>query len=261
MKSPYLKSKIFTFLAFALLMYAYVIPAVLTHNVVELNEEGKADKISSLAIKTWNFYNKGRYKSPNIPKEDAGDLKKLIEDDMEIGVATVPIWYVALEAPNYPKDAFPNGIPVYYHFDGFSGDVHERNTINHFIGMDPMKRGAPYLRTLAPYALVFVALLFVLYMVYDSKILDLLILIPVALPLIFLGFYSYWLYWFGHHMHDWGAFKIKPFMPTVFGDGKVAQFTTHSYPTTGFWILVAISVLSLLAIVSKKKARRLAQTA
>jgi hypothetical protein len=57
-------------------------------------------------------------------------------------------------------------------------------------------------------------------------------------------------------MHEWGAFKIKPFMPTVFGDGKVAQFTTHSYPTTGFWLLVAISVLSLLAIISKRKALR-----
>ncbi len=260
MNSSNLKSKIFTFIAFVLLMYAYVIPAVLTHNVVELNEVGKADKVSNLAVKTWNFYNKDRYKSPNIPKEDIGDLKKMMDDDMEISVATMPIWYVALEAPNYPKEAFPNGIPVYYHFDGFSGDVHEMNTINHFIGMDPMKRGAPYLRALAPYALVLVALLFVFYMLYDSKILDLLMLIPVALPVIFLGFYAYWLYWFGHHMHAWGAFKIKPFMPTVFGDGKVAQFTTHSYPTTGFWVLVAISVLSLLAIVSKKKARRLTET-
>ncbi len=261
MKNPYLKSKIFTLIAFLLLMYAFVIPAVLTHNVVELKEAGKGDKISSFTAKVWNFYNKGRYISPNIAKEDVGDLKKLIEDDMEIGVASMPIWYVALEAPNYPKDAFPNGIPVYYHFDGFSGDVHEMNTINHFIGMDPMKRGAPYLRAIAPYALVFVALLFILYMLYDSKILDLLMLIPVALPIIFLGFYAYWLYWFGHHMHSWGAFKIKPFMPTVFGDGKVAQFTTHSYPTTGFWILVAISILSLLAIISKRKARRLANKA
>ncbi len=78
MNSSKLKSKIFAFIAFALLMYAYVIPAVLTHNVVELIEEGKADKISSLTINTWNFYNNGRYKSLNIPKEDAGDLKKLI---------------------------------------------------------------------------------------------------------------------------------------------------------------------------------------
>ncbi len=253
------KSRIFTFLAFAILMYWFVIPAIFTHNVVELAEEGKADKIPAISYKMWDYYQKGRYVSPNTPKDAVGSLKKMIDSDAELSVATAPIWYVALEAPNYPKEAFPEGIPVYYHFDGFSGDVHEMNTINHFIGMDPMKRGAPYLRALAPYALIFVALLFVFYMLYDWKILDYLMLIPVALPFIFLGFYAYWLYWFGHHMHSWGAFKIKPFMPTVFGDGKVAQFTTHSYPSIGFWLLVAISVLSLLAIVSKNKARRLAQ--
>jgi len=255
MNKSLVKSKIFAFIALVLLLYFFVIPAVLTHNVVELKEEGKGDKISALTTKVWNYYNKNSYKSPTIPKDVAGNLQKLIEEDMEVGVATTPIWYVALEAPNYPKESFPNGIPVYYHFDGFSGDVFEMETINHFIGMDPMDRGAPYLRMLAPYALVFVAVLLVLFILYDnSKLLDLMMLIPISLPIIFIGFYSYWLYWFGHHMHDWGAFKIKPFTPTVFGDGKVAQFTTHSYPTTGFWLLVAISVLCLLALVSKKKA-------
>jgi len=259
MKSSLIKSRVFTLLALGILMYWFVIPAVLTHNVVELARVGKADKIPPISYKAWNYFQKGKYVSPNTPKEYAGDLKKMIENDMELSVATAPIWYVALEAPNYPKEAFPEGIPVYYHFDGFSGDVHEMNTINHFIGMDPMERGAPYLRAAAPYALVFVALLFVLYILYNSKILDILMLIPVTLPLIFLGFYSYWLYWFGHHMHEWGAFKIKPFMPTVFGDGKVAQFTTHSYPTIGFWLLLAISALSLLAILSKKKALKAAE--
>ena len=254
MNSSMKKSKIFAGLAFVLLMYFFVIPAVFTHNVVEMKKDGLGDELSPLSIKVWNYYNKGRYISPTIPKKIAGDLSKLIEQDMEVGVATTPIWYVALEAPNYPKEKFPNGIPVFYHFDGFSGDVFEMETINHFIGMDPMERGAPYLRAVAPYALVGVALLFVLFILYNSKILNLLMLIPVSLPIIFLGFYSYWLYWFGHHMHSWGAFKIKPFMPTVFGDGKVAQFTTHSYPTIGFWILLVISILSLLAIVSRKKA-------
>ncbi len=257
MNASLTKSRIFATLALGLLLYFFVIPAIFTHNVVELNEEGKADKISPLTYKVWNFYQKGRYVSPNTPKEDAGDLKKMIEDDAELSVATAPIWYVALEAPNYPKEAFPNGIPVYYHFDGFSGDVHEMNTINHFIGMDPMKRGAPYLRAIAPYALVFVALIFVYFILYNAKIFNLLMLIPVVLPLVFLGFYAYWLYWFGHHMHEWGAFRIKPFMPTVFGDGKVAQFTTHSYPTLGFWVLLAISILSILALISRKKALRM----
>jgi hypothetical protein len=259
MKSSMIKARIFTLIAFGILMYWFVVPAVLTHGVVEMNRAGKAEAIPAISYKAWNFYQKGRYVSPSTPKEAAGDLKKMIEEDAELSVATMPIWYVALEAPNYPKEAFPEGIPVYYHFDGFSGDVHEMNTINHYIGMDPMERGAPYLRLIAPYVLIFLALLMVYYMLYDSKILDLLMLIPVSLPVIFLGFYSYWLYWFGHHMHEWGAFKIKPFTPTVFGDGKVAQFTTHSYPTTGFWLLLAISAFSLLAIIAKRKARKAAQ--
>ncbi len=262
MKSSLTKARIFTFIAFAILMYWFVIPAVFTHDVVELAREGKVKDIPPIAYKVWDYYAKGQYVSPNTPKDAVGSLKKMIEEDAELSVVSAPIWYVALEAPNYPKEAFPNGIPVYYHFDGFSGDVHEMNTINHFIGMDPMERGAPYLRALAPYALVLVALLMVYYMLYDWKFLDLLMLIPVVLPVVFLGFYAYWLYWFGHHMHDWGAFKIKPFMPTVFGDGKVAQFTTHSYPTTGFWLLLAISGFSLLAIIAKRKARKAAaQTA
>jgi hypothetical protein len=239
-------------------MYWFIIPAVLTHNVVELTKEGKANEIPSISFSVWDFYQKGRYVSPNTPPEALDKnknqiLKKMIQSDAEIGVATSPIWYVSLEAPNYPKDAFPEGIPVYYHFDGFSGDVHEMNTINHFIGMDPMERGAPYLRAIAPYVLVLLGLCYVLFMLYDTKALNIAMWVAVILPLIFLGFYAYWLYWFGHHMHDWGAFKIKPFMPTVFGDGKVAQFTTHSYPTTGFWLLIAISIFSLLAIVSKNK--------
>lgn len=254
MNNSLIKSKIFTLLALVLLMYFFVIPAIFTHNVVEMTKENRGNEISSLTQTVWNYYAKGQYISPTTPVEIAQDLKQMVEKGMEIGAVTTPIWYVALEAPNYPKETFPNGIPVYYHFDGFSGDVFEMETINHFIGMDPMERGAPYLRMVAPYALVFVALILVLFLSYNAKVLNFLMLIPISLPIIFMGFYSYWLYWFGHHMHEWGAFNIKPFMPTVFGDGKVAQFTTHSYPTTGFWLLVAISILCLLAVVSKNKA-------
>ncbi len=33
-----------------------------------------------------------------------------------------PIWWVSLTAPNYPKDAFPDGIRIHFHFDGvFNG--------------------------------------------------------------------------------------------------------------------------------------------
>ena len=43
-------------------------------------------------------------------------------------------------------------------------------------------------------------------------------------------------------------------MPTVFGDGKIAQFITHSYPTIGFYLIIGISLFSLLAFFAKQKA-------
>ncbi len=75
----------------------------------------------------------------------------------------------------------------------------------------------------------------------------LLVLVPIALPLFFVIDYSAWLWWYGHTLNDMGAFSVKPFMPTVFGDGKVAQFTTHSYPYIGFGLMVVTSLILTVA--------------
>lgn len=82
----------------------------------------------------------------------------------------------------------------------------------------------------------------------------LLVLVPMALPLFFLIDYSAWLWWYGHTLNDMGAFSVKPFMPTVFGDGKVAQFATHSYPDTGFFLMLLVFVsLTAAALIRRKQ--------
>jgi hypothetical protein len=81
----------------------------------------------------------------------------------------------------------------------------------------------------------------------------LLVLPVVLLPLLFLIDYSAWLWWYGHRLNAMGAFTVKPFMPTVFGDGKVAQFTTHSYPSIGFGLMLLASVLTGLAALIRRK--------
>ena len=82
----------------------------------------------------------------------------------------------------------------------------------------------------------------------------LLVLVPMALPLLFLIDYSAWLWWYGHTLNDMGAFSVKPFMPTVFGDGKVAQFTTHSYPDTGFGLMMlTFFTLAVAALIRRKQ--------
>lgn len=86
----------------------------------------------------------------------------------------------------------------------------------------------------------------------------LLVLAPLALPIGFLAEYAGWLWWYGHSLNAMGAFTLKPFMPTVFGDGKVAQFATHSYPAIGFFYMLGSSALLFLAGLIRLKQVRLA---
>jgi len=81
----------------------------------------------------------------------------------------------------------------------------------------------------------------------NSKLYWLLVIPSILLPVFFIIDYSAWLWWYGHTLNDMGAFTVKPFMPTVFGDGKVAQFTTHSYPYTGFGLMVLFAAILVIA--------------
>lgn len=248
------KARIFALLALLILTVSFTFPMIAFNGVLTQIYNQKGDEISPFSTKVWNLYNQGRYKSITTPKEAHNDLEKMISTASEIGVASLPIWAVSLEAPNYPKEAFPEGIPVFFHFDGFSGEIHEMNTINHYVGMDPMWVGGILEREIGIYALLLLSLGIIYFIAYNNKYLNYVMLVPASLPILFIADYSYWLYWFGHNLHDWGAFKIKPFMPTVFGDGKIAQFTTHSYPTIGFYMIVLIGLFSLLAFFAKQKA-------
>jgi ABC-type sugar transport system permease subunit len=88
----------------------------------------------------------------------------------------------------------------------------------------------------------------------------LLILVPIALPVFFIIDYTAWLWFFGHNLNAMGAFTVKPFMPTVFGQGKVAQFATHSYPSSGFGLMLLMSLVLGIAALTRRKQLRDAGT-
>lgn len=81
----------------------------------------------------------------------------------------------------------------------------------------------------------------------------LLVLAPIGLPVYFVAIYAAWLHWYGHNMNDMGAFTLKAFMPTVFGQGKVAQFTTNSYPHLGFYLMLLFAGLLAWAFVGASR--------
>jgi hypothetical protein len=106
------------------------------------------------------------------------------------------------------------------------------------------------------YIFVFLALLLVYFIVTPKKKNSIFAILPALLPFYFLFLYMYSMYWYGHHLdlHGGGAFAgIKPFMPTIFGHGKVAQFETVAYPYYGFLVDFMIFVLLIFAILFKKK--------
>jgi len=164
----------------------------------------------------------------------------------------------------------------------------EMNKINHFIGMYPIVQGVndvnefgehvkypvyagdsipdneipKALKVLdgimrnAHLAFIILAVFGLAFVLVSRKKLSGLAILTGLAPLYFLIVYVYYLRWYGHNLglHGGGAFSgIKPFMPTVLGEGKVAQFTTMSYPYIGFFVGLAGLVLMLLAISFKKK--------
>jgi hypothetical protein len=312
-----------------------------------------------------------------------GNLSKLLTIAavaVLIVIYFVPAWWVSLKAPNYPPEAFPDGIRIHFHMNGvFNGCtlveskeiqedevlncVHEMDTINHYVGMYPIGSAAPIERAFSSFLFAFLIVMLLGFAMHTNKsrittmslgfgiiatwmltalftkggimytstgyiesirfALDLdlddikdwtaahailesykdtlgvyfrdpveiarrvgilsnimytflgvllvampvliigawktrffywfLIVIPILFPVIFILDYAGWLWWFGHTLNEMGAFSIKPFMPTVFGDGKVAQFSTHSYPHYGFGLMLVSSSLLLLASLLRRK--------
>ncbi|MBR9971651.1 hypothetical protein [Magnetospirillum sulfuroxidans] len=198
----------------------------------------------------------------------------LIAGLLIVGAYYSPIWWVSLKAPNYPEQTFPDGVRIHFHVNGvFNGCqmrsedadvyeeealdcVHEMNVINHFIGMEPIEKGATLEIAAAPYLFSLVGVMLVAFLFYTGPFWWVLPLSGVVIPVAFVVDYSAWLWWFGHSLRPWGAFTVKPFMPTVFGQGKVAQFYTYSYPHYGYGLLLAAAACLVLAALLRRKSLR-----
>lgn len=249
-------SSIFATLALLILTAGFTFPIVAFHGTLNKIQTEKIENISAFTKSVWNLYSTGRYQSTFTSKGAHNDLDKMIDSGGEVGAASLPIWSVSLEAPNYPKRSFPDGIPVYFHFDGYSGEVHEMDIINHYVGMHSMWDGGQIEREAGPYLLLLLTIGIILFIFYRSKIWTLVMWVTTLLPVVFVGLFVYWLRWFGTNLDEMAAFKLKAFMPTAFGEGKVAQFTSFSYPDIGFYALLVISFFSLLAIYFRGRERR-----
>lgn len=159
-----------------------------------------------------------------------------------------PLWRISMEAPQYPAGLY---MDIYaYKIEGGDDGQHlqEINTLNHYIGMRKLDRAAMADLDWLPFAFgaLCIFALRVAAIGNVSSLVDLVVMTSYV-SLFAFGRFIYMLYTFGHALDPEAPVKVKPFMPAVFGSKQIANFTTHSLPSTGSFAL-AVFVFGTLAM-------------
>lgn len=157
----------------------------------------------------------------------------------------LPFWSMTLHAPQYP-----GGLHVLAFLDRLTGDVHEIDGLNHYIGMRPLEEAAQLERSLSVMMIVALSLLVFSAVFIHSKWAALLSLPAVLFPVGFLLDLHLWLSYFGNNLDPTAPLSssIKPFTPPVLGTGKVGQFLTVARPESGLILTAVASVVILIAL-------------
>jgi hypothetical protein len=162
-----------------------------------------------------------------------------------------PWWSFRLYAPQYP-----NGLGIEILLSGSRGDLHEIDTLNHYIGMASLASAAPLERQLSLVAIEAAALLVTALLLVPRRGANLVaVAVAAAVPLGFVADFSYWLHRFGHELNPRAPLRLEPFTPDLFGNGVIGQFMTFARPELGFWLAVAAAGLAALLELLRRRQR------
>ncbi len=154
-----------------------------------------------------------------------------------------PYWQLRLLAPQYPRGLTVMGYP-----NRLEGDVHEIDGLNHYIGMRELEQAAPRERQYAKSVIAGLVACMIAAALLPWRW-PVLLLVPVMLfPLLFLADLWWWLRDFGLHLDPKAPLSssVKPFVPRLLGEGKIAQFRTYGSLGSGFYLCSTAALTSLL---------------
>jgi len=163
-----------------------------------------------------------------------------------------PMWYMYLDSNNFPNGI---GMSIWATHPGdpediaqLDGGLKEVNVLNHFIGMKEISKETMPIFSVLPVVLVIVAIACVAAALYRRKWTSLAaVILFAAVSVGGVIALVYNLYSFGHHLDPTAAIKIDPFMPGIYGEHKLAQFTTYSNFYWGTYLLVVAFLLTVAA--------------
>jgi hypothetical protein len=163
----------------------------------------------------------------------------------------LPYWSLVLHAPQYPQ-----GLVVHAYVNHLEGDVSEIDGLNHYIGMRPLDEAAQLEKSISIFAISALALLVLAAVFIHSPWAALLSLPAITLPVVFLADLYFWLSNFGQNLDPSAALSnaVKPFTPTILGEGVIGQFRTVAYADFGLLIASAASILILAGLYLQRRA-------
>ena len=166
-----------------------------------------------------------------------------------------PIWYIDLEAPQYPE-----GIGLEIWLNKITGqnpnDLNNINGLNHYIGMKVIEPDAIPELTIMPFIIIFL-ILFGLTAGITGKRSLVYIWIVLFFVIAAVGMYDFymWEYDYGHNLNPHAAIKVPgmAYQPPLIGSKMLLNFNATSMPHIGSWILVLTVVLAAIALYLDKK--------
>lgn len=164
-----------------------------------------------------------------------------------------PYWHMELVAPQYP-----DGLFLTAYVNNLTGDVREIDGLNHYIGMRPLGEAAALERTAAVWMIIAMFLLIEAAALVHSRWAVLLAIPAISFPLAFVVDMYYWMRNFGLNLNPDAPLSssVKPFVPTILGEGGIGQFQTFAELGNGFWLAVACAALTIVGFYFHRRAYR-----
>lgn len=165
---------------------------------------------------------------------------------------SLPVWNFKFKAPQYPE-----GLELNVHLMKTTGDVHEIDIINHYIGMQKLEHAAESEKKMVPYVLATLSIFSLALALCSSKWLAWLLALPMlGFPFGFVTIFYFWLYKFGHELSPAAPVTMDPFTPKILGTGIIGQFKTFAQPSIGFYLIFLAAVCTLIQLYLKSKSRK-----
>jgi copper chaperone NosL len=156
----------------------------------------------------------------------------------------VPMWFIDLEAPQYPEGL---GFNIWLYKMG--GDLDIVNNLNHYIGMKTIHPESIPELVVMPYLIGFLIVLgLIAAFIGNKKLFTGWAAFYIVLGIVGMIDFYMWGYDYGHDLDPRAAIKIPDmtYQPPLMGSKQLLNFTAHSYPHIGGGIIMAGAFLSLL---------------